>query len=147
MISEELWQAYRATSYEAETPAGRVRLRIGAKSPDVDRLLAENGLSSWAFVTAFNPFSKALTDTENEERHQRLLHELTDHGRPVYEGSGVPDHPDWNAETSVMILGIEREAAVRLAVRYGQNAIVFGTIETDVELVDCTKSGATSLGE
>lgn len=139
MISEELWRAYEATSYEAETSAGRVRLRIGSRSPDIDRLLTEKDLSSWAFVTAFNPCSKPLTDPENEERHQRLLHDLSDNDGPVYAGAGIPDHPDWNAETSVLILGIEREAAVRLAVRYGQNAIVVGTIRTDAELVDCTK--------
>src|SRR5436189_291770 len=58
MISAEMLAAYRATRYLIELPRRHIDLRIGRRSPAVDRLLAREGARGGAFLTAFNPQSE-----------------------------------------------------------------------------------------
>ena len=65
MDEHPLDTAYRKTSYFADTPAGRLCIRIGEAHPVLDTLLTARGLRSWAYVTAHNPGSVPLTADEN----------------------------------------------------------------------------------
>jgi hypothetical protein len=118
--------AYLATSYVADTPVGRLALRVGKASPELDRLLAAAGATAWAFVTACNPGSRRLSDAENAGRTQRLRDEVEWSAYAVYRGEGVGDAGDWPPEAGVLILGMAEAEALELARRYGQAAIVVG---------------------
>ena len=41
MDDASLWDAYRKTKFEADTPLGKVTIRIGECSAEVDELLVE----------------------------------------------------------------------------------------------------------
>jgi hypothetical protein len=57
---EQRWKAYRDTLFEARTPRGTIRIRIDARTPALDALLAERRAQSWCFITASNPRSEVL---------------------------------------------------------------------------------------
>lgn len=149
-----LFEAFRHTSFFAETPAGRIRIRVGAHCPEIDELSRrdgggvrdgdgdgdgnatgdggrdEDGLGggdgSWAYVTAYNPHGQAAPEIENERAQARLLRELRDTKRRFHLGASQGDLGDWPPEPSVLILGIAEADAVRLAARFRQAALVVG---------------------
>jgi hypothetical protein len=132
-----LLEAYRRTAFIAETPAGRLSLRIGARSAELDALLAVHGVGTWAYVTAFNPGSVSLTAVENSARQRQLEHTVMDMGLVSYPGQGVGDDRRWPPEPSLLVLGIAREAASHLGRQYGQLAIVYGEAHRPAELLVC----------
>jgi hypothetical protein len=136
VVSDELMAAYRATSFEADAPLKRVKIRIGEANPDVDNLFIASagsamGPVSWAYVTAWNPASQLLGDGENAARHDELRWEVavrvvSDEIAAYYEGEGVPNVGGWTPGASLIIIGIDRGAASALGARFGQNTIVVG---------------------
>lgn len=124
----QLDAAYRATAYIAYLPEGPLVLRIGEHSPWLDRLLMETGCTAWAFISACNPYSHQLTPEENTTRHAQLAAATDVLGLRRIEGLGQPDLPGWLPEASLLILGLERDEALALAARFGQNAIVRGSL-------------------
>jgi hypothetical protein len=46
----------------------------------------------------------------------------------MFPGEGIGDDGVWPPERSVLVLGIEREAALQLGRRFGQRAIVCGDL-------------------
>ena len=133
--SQELLAAYQATTYTARLGESDVRLRVGARCPQLDRELAARKLSSWAYLTACNPGSQPLPTTENRERQQELRRAVEDGGWACFPGAGVPDTSTWTPEESLLILGIQRRSALELARRFGQLAIVWGTRDAAAELL------------
>lgn len=119
--------AYRATRYIAETGQEDIVIRIDRPTPALDKFLTAYGYTEWAFISACNPGSQRLPDHENAERHTQLLKAVTSLGFQNIPGHGVPDSPDWQPEISLLILGIPHEQAIKLAVDFGQNAIVYGS--------------------
>jgi hypothetical protein len=63
-IPDTVLAAYRRTTFNADTPRGRLSLRIGRRCRELDDLLAGHGVSAWAYVTAFNPGSVRRPDQE-----------------------------------------------------------------------------------
>src|SRR5215203_2556843 len=128
-----LWDAYRHTTYVValEDP---IPIRIGWNPRRLRRLLKAHNVSTWAFITAWNPGSVALPDAENARRNEALAGDLR--RWTVVAGQGVGDDGT-PPEGSYLVLGIGREAAVAAARRYGQLAIVCGTLQTGAELVPC----------
>jgi hypothetical protein len=55
----------------------------------------------------------------------------------MYTGEGIGVDGTWPPERSILVLGIEREAAVQLGGRFGQVAIVFGEAGGPATLVLC----------
>lgn len=124
---DRLRAAYEATAYWVEAgPQRRFAIRVGARSADVDALLAAAGVETWAFVTAANPRSVRLSAAENARRMGGLGARLGEHGRAFLPGEGVGDEPGWPAEPSVLVLGIDETAAVALAREFDQHALVVG---------------------
>jgi len=133
-IPASLLKAYRQTEYRVEAPQP-FTLRIGRASPALLLLHRQSGVASSAFITACNPHSRLLTDSENAERQQRLGEALAREGWRSLPGSGKHISGPWPAEASFLVLGIGRRDASRLARAFDQNAIVFCGEECIPELV------------
>lgn len=135
-ISEALLDAYRDTDYVVSAN-NSFTLRIGSLCPELDQLLLVQDFQEAAFVTAFNPFSQRLTDSENQERHSNLLRVLEAENHRWIVGYGQGSGADWDREDSVLILGIPMDAAIGLGRRFKQNAIVFHEPNRETRLEIC----------
>jgi hypothetical protein len=135
-MSIELSEAYRRTTYYANSPRGRLAIHTNQCNAELDLLLADHGCRSWAFVTAHNPGSRALSAEENARRHGRLESDLRAGGwTSFFFGEGVGAGGDWPPETSILVLGIDEAAAKQLGEAFEQNAIVIGRLGEPAQLV------------
>ena len=125
-MTDALFAAYRNTSFFADTSRGRLCLRVGRASPELDALLAACEVRTWAYVTGFNPGSIALSPEENEQRHQCLAYEVEHRGYTSFPGEGIGDDGQWPPERSLLILGIGRDDAIGLGREFEQRAVVYG---------------------
>jgi hypothetical protein len=112
-------------------------IRIGEYNLALDELLKRNKSESWAFITAYNPYSNALPEEENELRQENLLSRLKEKNFQFLNGYGESTNKDWQPEKSVLIFNIDRETARSLGREFEQNAIVIGQIGSKPELVWC----------
>jgi len=126
MTDDSLLAAYRRTRFCADTEQGRLVIRVGETCPELDALLRATGSATWAYITAFNPGSVRLRDDQNYARQRELEETVRQLGHPMFLGEGIGDDEAWPPERSILVLGIEREAAVQLGRRFGQRAIVCG---------------------
>ena len=100
-------------------------------------MLHEHQCDTWSYITASNPASELLSDDENRSRNRELAAHLKSQDLVFYRGEGVGSDSTWPAQTSFLILGIDRDAAMHLGRHFGQNAIVCGLFGHAAELVDC----------
>ncbi len=121
-----LRQAYLDTIYRVRREPQPIDICVGEANPALDELLELHGARQWAFVTASNPHSRALSDGDNAARNAELKCSLDVSGWRTLDGVGIPRRPGWQPEDSVLILGIDRDTAITLARRWQQNAIVCG---------------------
>ena len=135
---DSLLEAYRKTTFYADTPRTRLSLRVGRWFGELDALLNDHGVSTWAYVTASNPGSRKLSDEDNSARQRELEGHVARLGLNAYPGEGVADDRRWPPEPSLLILGVARGDAVRLGAHYGQVAVVCGELGRVAELVLCT---------
>ncbi|UCH49929.1 MAG: DUF3293 domain-containing protein [Betaproteobacteria bacterium] len=130
-----LRQAYLDTVYRVEAKPHPIDIRIGESNAALDKLLQANKVQQWAFVTASNPRSQALSEEKNARRNAEMKSSLQQAGWRTADGVGLPSRPGWQPEHSVLILGIDRHAAIALARRWEQNAIVYGSVGQMPELL------------
>lgn len=129
----QLINAYRATCYEVRLPDGtRTTLRIGEVVPEA--------LCTWTghdwplvFLSACNPRSNRLSLFENRLRTRALLARLNRAGIRKLVGVGRARDQAWR-ETSLLISGLSLDAADRLAIELGQNAIVLASEAKSTQL-------------
>ena len=134
-LSEELRASYTRAVYRVDFPAAPVFLEVGAPSPALDGWLAANGETCFAFLSAANPGSVALSDEENRRRHERLVARLQAGGLTPVGGESFEAASGAWREASLLVGGITRAAAIRLAGEFGQAALLCGEIGGPVELV------------
>jgi hypothetical protein len=113
-LSPEMRTAYGRTDYEAD---GLVT-RIGRRSAALDGLLRRHGARHAAFVTAWNPYSRAMPRGWNDRMLARLRQAAR--GRVLAEGWG--SGKGW-AERHLLVAGDPRWIA-RLGRRFRQHAVV-----------------------
>ena len=135
-----LERAYKATRYTATREGASVCIRIGEVCAPLDAWLAAAHAQEWAYLTACNPRSRVLSTEQNAARMAALVVDLGVIGWPLVHGAGEPEptesrQVDWTAEPSVLVLGLSREAALELAVRYDQHAFVYGRSGQAAELI------------
>ncbi len=131
-----LERAYRDTTYRVYLPGGAaIDLLPDDRSATLDRLLARTRVREWAFLTAWNPGSRPLPGWRNAMRQRRLLDLLVRTAPVVLLAAGIPASLDWVPEDSLFAAGLPRSAALRLARRFGQNAVVAGRRGRPAELV------------
>lgn len=139
MRAASLAAAYLSTTYRVDAPGGPIQLRVGERCGALDRLLKGRGVRVWAFVTACNPRSRRLPSWRNLARQRQLQALSARLAFRTLPGAGVGDDPAWPPEPSLLIVGIGRARACRLARLFGQNAIVAGRRGRSPELVWCSK--------
>ena len=141
MGDDVLMSAYRQTSFFADTPRGRFCLRVGSRHADLDAWLVADGVRCWAYVTACNPGSVPLSDTDNRRRQEDLERVVVDMGHRFCRGEGIGDDRRWPPEQSLLMLGIARAETIALGRRFGQHAIVYGEVGGEAQLLRCSADG------
>lgn len=133
-MDDHLLRAYRDTDYRVDVDAG-FSIRIGTRCAALDVILSAHGMSEAAFLTAWNPYSKATSEIDNAAAQAHLAAHLTAAGYEFLQGEGVGQGGDWPPEPSLLILGISRQAATEISKSYGQNAYVYVRIGEAAELI------------
>ena len=134
------YQAYRHTTFEADTPVGRVAVRVGDSSDKIQRLLEFCDADSWSIMTAWNPGGTFAGEDENRRRQEALETELAEKDVTLFPGESVPDSPDWAPAQCVLIVDVAPQRALQLAREYGQDSILFGARGEPARLLD-TETG------
>lgn len=124
LVSSALITAYRETEYRVMADRPFV-LRIDEPCPELLDLYKASNVSCAAFITAYNPYSRSVSESENTERQAALAKELCRRSLTLLEGVGEHPTGDWPGEASYLVLGLSLEAAKSLGQRYEQNAIVW----------------------
>jgi hypothetical protein len=126
MLDERLIEAYRTTDYVLFVGDGHdVILNIGRHNREFDRELDRRHAATAVVVTAYNPRSAVLSDSENNARHAQLTELLDARGHDYALGEGRDPTGHWKPELECVVFGIPIEAGLELARRFEQNAIVF----------------------
>lgn len=131
LMDEQLHQAYLNTNYTVFNPS--ITIKIGENNAELDRLLLSNNATEWAYITPFNPFSKVLSEEENNQRFEELKNKITAY--LFFEGEGVGTDSTWRPEKSLLIIGITKDKAIDIGKEYEQNTIVLGNINHPAELI------------
>ena len=136
-----LQTAYEQAVYEVYDGKNTIELSIGEHCPELDRIIPTE-YSSWALITAYNPYSQYLSEGENRQRHQKLLDRLSDLQLTSLAAVGKDRKNIWTAEPSLLIFGLNRHDAIAIGREFQQNAIVYGELHQPVELlwIDYKKS-------
>lgn len=116
-------------------PALGLRLQIGRAHPELDQLLAENNVVTWAFITAYNPYSRQCSPRENKERQYRLEQSLKEAGFWWYEGYSTDLKGQWPREASLLVVGIDQQSALQYGRTFQQHAILFGRLGAIAQLL------------
>lgn len=132
----DLLEAYKNTKYKVFQLD--IVIEIDKLNDKLKELLNKYNSTEWAFITAFNPYSKIITQDENIERHNELK-ELTNK-YTTFEGHGIGEDPSWEPELSLLIIGITRDEATIIGKKFEQNAIVCGGINYSPELIILNKA-------
>lgn len=121
----KLLRAYEAALYAVQLDSGELILHVGQPLPaELDAWFDARGIESAAFISAANPRSRPMTTEENARRHEQLLNELHVLDVSWLPGYGRDPAGVWEAEQSVLALRLTRAQAMRVAVRFEQNAFL-----------------------
>jgi len=126
---------YQQAIYQAYIDGETISLSIGEYNSQLNKLLKKHNCDNWAFITAANPYSQPLSESENQQRHQQLIEATKSSQLTTYAAVGKDKTGAWTPETSLVILGIDRPSAIALGNLFEQNAIVWGTVNRAPELI------------
>ena len=131
----DLLEAYRRTEYRVDDCGCAFVLRIDEPSEALRECHDAFGVHCSAFVTAWNPRSMPTPRADNEAAMSRLEQALAVMGCRWLRGEGIDPDGEWPGEPSVLALGIDEAAAVDLAQRFDQYAIVWSGADGTPRLV------------
>ena len=127
-------QAFAETHYIVHHEAP-FAMHIGQPSLQLKALMAEHNALSAAYITAWNQFSRQLTDPENKARQDELKAKIKEVGLVCIDGIGKHPSNNWPGEVSVLVLGLDLEAAKSLVRHYEQHAFVWAAGDGLPELI------------
>lgn len=124
-MDDTLLAAYRATAY-------RVRLALGGwatiriDEPPPIALSEFIGEHTWAFITAWNPFSRPASRSANRLAQRELLMAVRGLSATLLVKPGCGTGPAGWCEPSLFVVGPNIASLDGLAHRYRQNAYLHG---------------------
>jgi len=134
-LPDALLDAYRRAEYRVDDGGWRFTLRIGAASAPLAACHRAHASRRSAYLTAWNPCGQLAATADNVAAQHALVESLRQQGYALLRGVGASPTEDWSPEDSVLVLGLERAAAVALGREYRQNAIVWSGADATPELV------------
>jgi hypothetical protein len=126
-----LLAAYKNTRYHVFNTG--ITICIDENNVLLNELLRKQDAKSWAYLTAYNPFSQTFTAEANDSRHRLLLQSVA--AFSSFEGEGKGADESWPPEKSLLILGITKVQAIAIGNEYEQNAIVYGEVGKAAQLL------------
>ena len=124
MLKQELKQHYIDTAYIININDKKYNIYINQVPPiEIQHHIHSSKEKTGAIITAWNPLSKLLSEEENNKRNKKLHDSILDYTFLYALGQGA--NSSWPAEKSFLILGIDKESAEKLAVKYEQNAYIW----------------------
>ena len=108
---------------------------MGEKSKELELLFTHKNLNSAAFITAYNPYSQALSLEENTKRNQYLLNDIKNLKLDYIDGYGEHPSGKWSPELSYLVIGLTLEVAKELAYKYEQNAFIWCCDDAMTQLI------------
>ncbi|MEM9604637.1 MAG: DUF3293 domain-containing protein [Pseudomonadota bacterium] len=134
-MTNPLEAAFARTVYRVQLPDEQMlAIRVGARHPLLDEWVRDYGLQSWCFITAWNPGAEQRDRRANAKANVALFMELQGDGHPTVSASAQSRDGDWPAEPGFLVLGVSEADALGYAGRYGQRAVVFGTLGAEAGL-------------
>lgn len=133
-IAAELVAAYENTDFRVLEPR-EFTLRIGVASEELRVVYAELGVSTAAYLTAWNPLSEEASREANESAQAVLAQKLALGGFATWNGLGIDPSGDWPGEDSIFVPGIDLATAKSLGREFQQNAIVWIGLDAVPQLV------------
>jgi hypothetical protein len=134
VFDKELIEAYKLTDFHVKSKPP-FTINIGYQSQELMYLYKKYKVSSGAFITAWNPYSEALTEKENEDRNLKLFVEISSKGYLAINGFGKDPLGKWAGEESFFILGINLDTVKSLANQYQQNAVIWCDYDAIPQLI------------
>ena len=123
-LAPDLISAYEVTNFNVKAEPA-FTLNVGKVSEELKAVFKKNNVTSAAFITAWNPYSRSLSDEENQSRNDQLKNELIIRSLKLIDGFGQDPLGQWSGEDSFLVLGIDLEASKKLGNQFEQNAIVW----------------------
>lgn len=127
----------RAHYFVALPHGGEARLRLGRACEPLTAVMAARGAATACFLTAWNPESVPRTEAENQADQTRLKARLEALGLTWLSAEGRDPDGGWEAEPSLVALGLAFDQACDLADEFGQNAVLFAGADGAMRLVFC----------
>ena len=135
ILDEQLVQGYMNTEYRVLKP--QITIKIGAINLKLNELLMDNNAFYYAFITAENPYSNILDTVQNAQLMSQLANDLSNLKLVFLDGIGIDPLGNWDGENSFLVLDLHPLAAIELARKYQQNAIVVGALGEMATLEVC----------
>lgn len=127
-------QAYRETGYRVDGDEP-FSLKVDVPCAELAAAHRRRRVDCSAYITACNPYSRMLDDHANAHRHAELVAMVRSGGWPSVEGIGQHPSGHWPGETSLLIFGLSRKAAMALGTQLEQNAIVWAGADAVPRLI------------
>lgn len=123
-FDQQLYDNYRSTDYTCHN----FRLQPGRKNAEFVDFLRVNHWYTFAFVTAYNPYSLAVSSRQkNLNLQQKLLVDITNRSLTYLPAMAQDQHGKWPVEPGFFIFNAPLEGALQLAATQQQHAILWGT--------------------
>ena len=125
VVPPEKRDAYLATNYCLGFGPEGIVLNIGKHSASLAERFTEHGVTSGAFITAYNPEGTQQSAEANSRDHAALLAQVAALGHAFIEGEGADATGEWPAERSVFACGMDKASACMVGRQFRQDAIVW----------------------
>jgi len=139
--NNELLVAYLQTEFTLEK---KHKFSLTQASPAFVAFLKANKIKSWAVITAYNPLSEPLTETENSQANDRLESYLVKRKLVYFPCDSLPSKSGDKGERGFLVANITRGAAAKMGRSFNQNAVVFGYKDGQCEILWCAPGFLTS---
>lgn len=134
LIPAETVHAYLATEFRVLSPVP-FTLRLNQASAELQALYRQSDVQCAAFLTAWNPYSKSRSATDNEGAQRCLLKDIGELKLRAIPGIGLDPSGEWEGEPSCLVLGMSHAVARDIGNRFKQNAIVWAGSDAIPELI------------
>lgn len=134
-MNADLIKAYTETDYIV-LPLD-LTIKVGKVNRKMHSEMLSRSWSTYSIMTAWNPRSVEAPYEENILQNLKMLKDLVEEDAVIFPALGKHKGNIWKPEESWCVINLSKEKCLELARKYDQNAIVFGTLNDEAELLYC----------